>query len=205
METTDTSSRSSFGRYLESNIEIDSESIDRLVRNCRRIEVKRGEFALRQGMTCRHAFFVEKGLLKEYSVDEKGREHVLLFAPENWFTSNVETLFFRMPSSFFVEAIEDSSILLIDQGTLDMLERSYPAFSDFNQRLLHAHVRELERRVGQLMGASAEERYLDFMARYPSLFQRIPQVEIAAYLGIAPESLSRVRRELAQHKFKPTP
>lgn len=195
--------QNTFGGYLQSNLDIDGESINRLVEHCRRLKISKGDFLLRAGMSCRHAFFVERGLLKEYSVDDKGREHVLLFAPENWFTCNVETLFFHSKSSFFIEAVEDSTVLLIDGGTLEMLQHTYPEFADFQQQLLHAHVRELEHRVSQLMGETAEVRYLDFIKRYPSLLQRLPQVEIAAYLGVAPESLSRVRRELALRHCKP--
>ncbi|MGI6222059.1 MAG: Crp/Fnr family transcriptional regulator [Prevotella sp.] len=192
-----------FGHYVQSNIALDADSIDYLVRHCRRIKISRGDFLLRKDMTCRHTFFVEQGLLKKYTIDSKGREHILLFAPENWLVCNVETLFFGKPSSYFIEAIEDSTVLLIDGGTMEMLQHTYAQFADFRQQLLYSHVHELERRVSQLMGDSAEERYLDFMKRYPSLAMRLPQVEVAAYLSVAPESLSRVRRELASRGCKP--
>jgi CRP-like cAMP-binding protein len=195
--------RNTLGKFLQSNIDLNADTIDCLVRHCRRKVVERGDFLLRQGMTCRHAFFVERGLLREYAVDDRDRANILLFAPENWFLCNVETLFFQSPSSFFIEALEPSSVLLIDNDTLELLQHTYPSFANFQQRLLHAHVLEMERRVSQLMGVSAEERYLDFLKRQPQLAQRLPQTEIASYLGVAPESLSRIRKELAQRRCQP--
>lgn len=195
--------KNTFGNFLQSNIDVNADTIDCLVRHCRRIEVKRGDFLLRQGMTCHHAFFVEHGLLKEYAVDDRGRTNILLFAPENWFLCNVETLFFHSPSNFFIEAVEDTSVLLIDADTLELLRHTYPAFADFQQQLLHAHVRDMERRVSQLMGVSAEERYIDFLKRQTKLAARLPQTEIASYLGVAPESLSRIRKELAERRCQP--
>ena len=73
------------------------------------MELKKGEFALRAGETCKHSFFVEHGLLKQYTIDEKGKEHILLFAPEYWFAANIETVHFGRPSDYFMEALEPTT------------------------------------------------------------------------------------------------
>ena len=187
-----------FNNYLISNIEIDNKAVSQLPQNCKSIHLKKGEFVLREGETCRHTFFVESGLLKQYSIDEKGKEHILLFAPEQWFVTNIETVHFNRPSNYFIEAIEETNLLLIDEDLLTKLSMNNRTFLEFNNKLLHSHIMNLQNRVTQLLSASAEERYLDFMKSYPQLMQRVPQWMIAAYLGVTPESLSRVRAEIAE-------
>lgn len=190
--------RYTFSGFLASNLHLEEEIIPCLENGCRHLHLKKGDFALRVGETCRHSFFVERGLLKQYTIDGKGKEHVLLFAPEHWFAANIETVHFGRPSNYFMEAMEDTDLLLIDQPIIDRLSERYPTFRGFNTRLLHAHIRELQERVTLLLSASAEERYLDFIERFPYLPLRISQIQIAAYLGITPEALSRIRRELAE-------
>lgn len=189
-----------FNSYLTSNIEIEQEAIVQLPQNCKTINLKKGDFVLRQGETCRHTFFIERGLLKQYTLDNKGKEHILLFAPEQWFVTNIETVHFNRPSNYFIEAIEESSLLLIDEELLINLSLKNRAFLEFNNKLLYSHIMNLQNRVTQLQSASAEERYLNFMKSYPQLMLRIPQWMIAAYLGVTPESLSRVRAEIAERK-----
>lgn len=187
-----------FDAFLASNIDIDPAIVARLTQTCRRMELKKGEFALRAGEMCKHSFFVEHGLLKQYTIDEKGKEHILLFAPEYWFAANIETVHFGRPSDYFMEALEPTSILLLDQPLIDRLSEEFPAFRNFNSNLLHSQIQELQGRVMQLLSSSAEERYLDFTRRFPSLMLRVSQVQIAAYLGMTSEALSRVRRDLAK-------
>jgi CRP-like cAMP-binding protein len=189
---------------LTSNSDIDKSTIGQIISKCKSSQVKKGDFLLRQGEKCTHAFFVESGLLRQYSVDEKGKEHIIQFAPENWFVVDRESVYFNQPSAYFIQALEDSEVFLIEEDFILQLSKSDPTFLEFNNRLLHNHIRHLQKRIAQLLGATAEERYLDFIKMYPDLVLRVPQVLIASYLGITPESLSRVRKELAmknQHRL----
>ncbi|MCY1378624.1 hypothetical protein D9M69_662750 [compost metagenome] len=136
--------------------------------------------------------------MRQYSIDEKGKEHIIQFAPENWFMSDRESVYFDQPSSYFMQALEDTVTFLLDDTLFLELSRSDAAFLEFNNRLLHNHIRHLQRRITQLQSATAEERYLDFIRMYPDLLLRVPQIFIASYLGITPESLSRVRKELSR-------
>jgi CRP-like cAMP-binding protein len=188
--------------YLSSNIKIDESEIEKMVVNCEKISVKKGTFLIQKGDVCRHSFFVESGLLRQYSIDEKGKEHIIQFAPENWFMTDRESVYFKQPSQYFIQAQEISNILLIDENFINQLSKKYPTFIAFNNMLLHNHIRNLQKRINQLLSATAEERYLDFIKVYPNLLLRVPQTMIASYLGITPESLSRVRKELALKNYK---
>lgn len=188
-----------FKSYLASNLNIDEGQISSLLDKCTNKKASKGQFLLRKGEICKYGFFVEKGLLRQYAIDKKGREHTISFAPESWFVTDRESAYFNLPSAYFIQALEDSEVVMVDEHFVQLLSREHPRFVEFNNRLLHNHIRQLQNRVNLLLSASAEERYLHFVGMYPDILLRVPQAMVASYLGITPESLSRVRRELA-HK-----
>lgn len=187
--------------FLASHVNIDPGAIRDIVDNEKTVLISKGEFLLMQGQTCRDSFFVEKGLLRYYSIDSKGREHILQFAPENWFIADRESMYFGKPSQYFIQALEDSAIVRLNEHFMLRLSENYPGFIAFNNRLLHNHIRNLQNRVNQLLSYTAEERYLSFIELYPDVLLRVPQAMVASYLGITPESLSRVRKELSKKHF----
>lgn len=188
--------------YLTSNLDIDKDDILSIVENCTIKKVDKDQFLLRENEHCKHTFFVEKGLLRQYSIDEKGKEHILSFGPENWFVTDRESAYFNQPSAYYIQALEDSQVVVVDEDFIQLLSKKIPSFAAFNNKLLHNHIRHLQKRINLLLSASSEERYLEFIAMYPDILLRVPQAMVASYLGIAPESLSRVRKELAQKNFK---
>lgn len=165
---------------------------------------KKGEIIVRPGEACNHTFFVAKGLLRAYTIDEIGKEHILQFAPENWLISDRSSVLFNEVSEQFIEAIEDSEVILIESGFFEMLSEMSASFQRFNIKALNNHIRYLHKRINLLISATAEIRYLDFVKLYPDIMLRVPQLMVASYLGITPESLSRVRKELARKNFKPS-
>lgn len=189
-------------KYLSSNLEVDEHDILPIVENCTIKNVKKEAFLLRANEYSKHTFFVENGLLRQYSIDSKGKEHTISFAPENWFVSDRESAYFNESSTYYIQAQEDSKVLLIDEDFIARLSEKIPAFIEFNNKLLHNHIRHLQNRVNMLLSASAEERYLQFIEMYPDILLRVPQIMVASYLGITPESLSRVRKELARKNFR---
>lgn len=191
-----------FTSFLSSNINVDRKFLDELFSKCQIRQYKKGDFLLHQGEKCRYTFFVEKGLVKQYYIDDKGKEHILQFAPENWFVTDRESVYFDSPSLYFIQTIEDSAVMLLEEKLILQLSISNPEFLSFNNKLLHNHIRHLQKRITALQSATAEERYLDFISIYPDLTLRVPQTMIASYLGITPESLSRVRKELAGRNHK---
>lgn len=162
--------------------------------------VNKGEFLLNAGQVCSDTFFVEKGLLRMYSVDESGKEHIIQFAPENWLISDRSSQYFKEKSAFSIEAVEPSEVLVLPYHFFSDLAEVNPASTSYNMDLMLRHVRSLQSRINGLLGATAEERYLDFIKTYPDVFRRVPQHMVASYLGITPESLSRVRKELVKNQ-----
>lgn len=188
--------------YLTSNLDVDENEILSIIENCDIKSFKKGQFLLRKNEQCKHTFFVENGLLRQFSIDEKGKEHILSFAPENWFVTDRESSYFNQPSAYYIQALEDSSVVMLNEDFIHLLSERFPTFIDFNNRLLHNHIRHLQNRINLLLSAATEDRYLQFIKMYPDILLRVPQTMVASYLGITPESLSRVRRELAQKNFK---
>ncbi len=193
---------SSLKTFLTGNVDLDASFIDEVLSRCKTMHVNKKDFLLQAGDYCKHSFYVEKGLLRYYSIDDKGKEHILQFAPEQWFVGDRESMYFNRPSNFFIQSLEDSDVVLIDENLITKLSNSNPSFAVFNNKLLHNHIRQLQHRINMLLSATAEERYLDFIEIYPDILLRVPQTFVASYLGITPESLSRVRKDLADKNFK---
>jgi len=160
----------------------------------------KGEFLLREGDLLKYGAFVCKGFLRSYVIDNKGKEHIIQFAPENWWISDKGATAEGTKASCFIDAIEDSDILLIDQaGHFKMLEK-VPAYGRSFQVGMQKRSAAKDKRIVHSLVADAEERYNDFIQTYPSIAQRVPQHMLASYLGIAPETLSRVRRKSMRKK-----
>lgn len=189
--------------YLSEVLDIPLESVPTCSRFYTEKNVGKGALLLQEGDVCRHTFFVESGLLKMYSIDKNGKEHIIQFAPEQWLMSDRSSLYFGEKSKYYIEAVEDSKILLLDNDFFPNLKLNFPGTIVNNDLLLQKHIRNLQNRVNSLLGETAEERYLNFIKMYPDLMLRVPQWMVASYLGITPESLSRVRKELAKKNFQP--
>ena len=161
-------------------------------------EFRKGQFVLSKGQVCKQIFYVEKGLLRFYSIDHLGKEHIIQFAAEGWFISDRSSIYFNQPSEFFIDAVEDTRVAILNEQFVCSASEVSAPFRRYNEHILQNHIRNLQNRVNLLISATAEERYLDFIKMYPNLTQRVPQWMIASYLGITPESLSRVRKELTK-------
>lgn len=193
-----------FFSYLVETANISENEAQHIDASLKRESYKKGDILLRKGELCRHSFFVEKGLLRSYMLADDGKEHVIQFAPEKWFIVDRSSTYFNEASDSFIEAIEDTNVVLINDNFICEISKTNPNFNKFNDKLLHNHIRQMQKRINLLLGASAEVRYLSFIKTYPDLLQRVPQWMIASYLGITPESLSRVRKDLAHKNFKPS-
>ena len=190
-----------FSVFLEDKLGLTTSQVEDLLLSKLTKTINKGDYLLEQGQICSHSFFVEEGLLRMYALNNDGKEHVVQFSPENWISGDRGSIYFNEPSNYFIDAIEETVVVFIDQPFLDQLARISPDFRTKNEFLLHNHIRHLQKRIQLLLGATAEERYLDFIQLYPNLLLRVPQWMIASYLGITAESLSRIRRDLAKKNF----
>jgi len=162
-------------------------------------KVKRRELILQEGDTSRYNTFIVEGCFKMYYVDEKGKEHNLQFAIENWWIGDISSFYTGEPSKLNVEALENSTILQIKKENQERLFVDYPKFNRIFRVLAENAMVSMQRRVLNDISSTAEERYLDFLKRYPQFFNRISNVQIASYLGVTPEFLSAIRKKIA-HK-----
>ncbi len=160
--------------------------------------VKRRQLILQEGDVCRYNTFVVEGCFRMYLVDEKGKEHNLQFAIENWWIGDIGSFHSEEPSKLYVEAIENSTILQIGKEDQLKLFVDYPKFNRIFRVLAENAMISAQRRILQDIGSTAEERYLDFVNRYPQFFNRISNVQIASYLGVTPEFLSTIRKKLTK-------
>lgn len=159
-------------------------------------KLRRRQYILQQDDICKNLIFVEKGILRSYSIDTKGNEHILQFAPEGWWISDVYSFLTGEAAVYNIEAIEDSELLLISKSSLDELYERVPKFERYFRLLSQANMVATHRRLTASLSDSADEKYLRLLSAYPNIVARVPQHMIASYLGITPETLSRVRKRI---------
>lgn len=159
--------------------------------------IKRKQMILQEGFVCKHYFFVVEGCFKMYAIDEKGNQHNLQFAAENDWITDIGSFHSEKPSKLFIEAIEPSVILQIEQQDLYFLYQNITKLNIIFKVIIEHKFIELQNRVLQNISSTAQQRYLLFLEQYPHLAQRIPNTQIASYLGITPEFLSKIRKDLS--------
>lgn len=184
--------------YFSNILPLDSSEIDALNKAFKERRIKRRQFILQEGDVCKLNTFVVEGCFRMYFVDEKGKEHNIQFAVENWWIGDIGSFHSEEPSKLYIEAIENSVILQIKkQDQLDLFV-NHPKFNQIFRVFTENALVTYQRRVLQNISSTAEERYLDFLKRYPFFFNRISNVQIASFLGVTPEFLSTIRKKIAK-------
>lgn len=158
-------------------------------------KIKRKQYILQEGDLCKYFTYVSEGCFKMYGVDNSGSEHNLTFAAEDDWIADIDSLHKEKPSRLFIEAIEPSTILQISKGDLWYLYSNFPKFDRNFRVIIEDKYIELQKRLLQTFSANAQERYETFLEQYPNLANRLPNTQIASYLGITPEFLSKIRNE----------
>lgn len=156
------------------------------------------QFALQHGDTCQYFDFVVRGCLRLYKVGDDGGYHILQFATENNWISDLTSFHKKIKSWLEIDALEDTVVLRITYEDLIDLYIKAPKFDRIFRVLLENHFMQQQERIGQLFSSTAEERYQLFLETYPHLQNRLSQVQIASYLGVTPEFLSRIRSRMAK-------
>ncbi len=160
--------------------------------------IKRKEFLLKAGEVCKTENFVTKGCLRTYTIDENGFEHILMFAIEDWWTGDLYSFPTQKPSTYFIDALEDTELLQISKLNLEKLFEQVPKFERFYRIIFQNALIAQHERINQNLSFTAEQRYLHFIEKYPKVEQRISQKHVATFLGITPEFLSMLRKKLSK-------
>jgi CRP-like cAMP-binding protein len=161
-------------------------------------KLKKHQFLLNEGDVCRYIGFVNSGCLREYKIDNKGAEHVIQFAIEDWWVSDLNSFLSGLPTVYNIDALQDSEVLLLEKTYRDKMLDACPKMERFFRLLIEANHVTTQQRIADSLSSSAEQRYIKFIKTYPKLFEHVSQNQIASYLGITPQSLSRIRREITQ-------
>jgi CRP-like cAMP-binding protein len=160
--------------------------------------LKRKEYLLKEGDVCQTENFITKGCLRTYTIDENGFEHTIMFAIEDWWIGDLYGFWTQTPSTHFIEALENSELLQISKPNLDKLFETVPKFERFYRIIFQNALIAERQRINQNLSFTAEQRYLNFIEKYPKMEQRISQKHIATFLGITPEFLSMIRNKIAK-------
>lgn len=165
-----------------------------------RRKVKRRELILTSGEICRYYTFVISGCFRMYITDAEGKEHNILFAAEGDWISDIDSFHATIPSQSNIQALEPSEIIQIAQQDLYHLYINIPKLDRIFKVVTEEKYVELQNRVFQNISSTAQQRYLSFLKHYPNLANRLPNTQIASYLGITPEFLSMIRKEITSGK-----
>src|SRR5579859_3986776 len=152
-------------------------------------KVKRKHFLLQEGEINRTGVFVTAGVLRLYSVDKNGFEHILQFAPPGWWIGDLTSFLRQQPSNLNVDAVDDSEVILLSKSNLEKLYETIPKLERFFRVLAENALATYQQRLVNNLSLSAKERYENFCQLYPSLIQCLPQKQVAAYIGVTPEFL----------------
>ena len=160
----------------------------------------KGQFVVQQGDVCKHENFVLSGCLKTFYADQEGQEHIVMFAIENWWTSDLGSLINQTPADFNVQCLENSEVAQISFEDLEQLYSEIPKLERFFRIIIQKGFAASLKRIVNNFSLPAKERYLKFREQYPQIEQRVPQYMIASYLGMTKEFLSKIRSQLIEEQ-----
>lgn len=163
-------------------------------------KLRKKQYLLQEGDASKYLAFVEKGILRSYTVDEKGVEHIAEFAFEGWWIGDQFSFLTGEPSKYNIDALEDCELLLLAKQAEDQMLERIPKMESYFRLLLQNHLIAIQRRLMSSLSNSAEEKYKQLVDACPTIPQRVPQHMLASFLGITPETLSRLRKQISLRK-----
>ena len=186
--------------FLKSTKWFNDSELNDILSHFTTLVVKRKEHILHEGEICKQVVYVEQGCFRTYTVDDKLHESVTHFGFEDWWLADLHSLENQIPTVYNIQAIEDSIIEVINRNYFFNLMEQYPKFKDGHIQLVRKSHAAMMNRIQEIRFKSVEERYLALIQRHPQTLQRVPQQYIAAYLGIEPQSLSRLRKRIFDNR-----
>lgn len=187
-----------FEKYLQENTNLTPDEIHHISSKAVDKTLRRNELLLRAGDVCRQKVFIAKGLLRTYSIDVNGNEHILQFAPEHSWTLDVESYDKEIPTETNMGAVEPTEVLLWQKDDFNKLLSEVPELNKLSQQIISRNIYYSRQRMLTTLSATPEEKYDDFIQRFPKLLSRLPLRMIASYLGISIKTLTRIRHNQLQ-------
>jgi CRP-like cAMP-binding protein len=185
-----------FFQTLRNKVPFTDQELDIIKTYLKPKKLRKKQYLLQEGDVCKFIAFVEKGALRSYTVDEKGVEHIIQFALEEWNISDIFSFLTGEPATYNIDALEDSELVLISKAAHEELLMTMPKYETWMRIQITGAYIAMQRRLTSIISLSLEERYAYFTSLYPDIVKRVPQHMIASYMGLTPETLSRVRRKM---------
>ena len=186
----------SIEKHITKHISPTGEELHQFTSVLKEITIGKGQFLVEPGQIVKHKYFVTKGCLKAYYIDPKGNKHIIQFAIENWWVGDFDAYYNKVPSKLHIEVLEDSVLLSIDYDSLQKIYDDMPIFERYYRLLVTNSTIAQRKRILSSLEKNTQERYLEFCETYANIENRVPNYDIANYLGVSPENLSRVRKQL---------
>lgn len=182
---------------ITKHISLSATEMDRFCNLFQHKKIAKKQYVLRKGEVCKFEGFVVKGLFRVFHIDEAGEEQVLYFAMENWWITDIDSFTNNKPSRLYIQALEDSEILTISQSEKEFAYQHISKIEKLFRIMTQKTHIALQHRMLDNLSKNADQRYVNFIEKYPQLQQRLTNIQIAAYLGITQEFLSKIRRKIA--------
>lgn len=189
-----------FFQTLKNKVPFSNEELEVIKRYLTPKKLRKKQYLLQEGDVCKFIAFVEKGALRSYIIDEKGVERIIQFALEGWTISDLYSFLTAEPATYNIDALEDSELVLISKAAHEELLQILPKYETWIRIQITGAYVAMQRRLTSIISLSLEDRYASFTEFYPEIVQRVPQHMIASYMGLTPETLSRVRNRISNKK-----
>ena len=188
----------SLQKHIKKHTQISDENLEKFSNAFTLQKVAKKEFLLKEGEICQFEGFVTGGCFKVFHSDQDGTEHTLYFAIEDWWVADVDSFTNSKPSQLNIQALENSEVLLISKQNKEKLYQEIPEIEKLFRIMSQKNLVALQRRMIDNLSKTADQRYIDFLAKYPRITQRLTNIQIAAYLGVSSEFVSKIRRKITK-------
>ena len=190
--------------YIANYISLTEEEVAKFKGLVHEQHYKKGDFLLEAGQLCNRQFFISAGCVRTYYIDQKAEEHVIQFGIENWWAADLDSYINHTPAEYHIQALEPTTALVIKAEDIDELYKNIPKFERLFRIIIQKAYVAAQQRIIATISKTAEERFSDFLLKYPKLDQRVPQYMIASYIGVTPEFFSKMKKEYYKWRIELT-
>jgi CRP-like cAMP-binding protein len=181
--------------YIKKSVSLTNEEAEIFAAAFREVKIKKRQFIVQPNFIAKHRNYVLDGAFRAYVVDDNGQDHTIAFAIDDWWITDYNSYILQKPATMFVVALEDSTILEIIYEKEEQLKKDNHKFETFFRIRAERTAAFMQQRIISNLTQTAEERYENFVQKYPLIVQRVPQYALASYLGMTTEFLSRIRNK----------